>query len=54
MLKAFVMLCYNITQLGWTFKVTQHRLSPPHTPPNYHFKLMKWQVNKENIIKLQT
>lgn len=26
----------------------------PYTHPNYHTTLMKWQMTKENIIKLQT
>ncbi len=41
MLKAFAMFHWKNIQLGWTFKVTQHCVSPTHIPPNYHFKLMK-------------
>jgi hypothetical protein len=48
--EAFATSIYNTTQLRWTFRTNHQPLL--HTPLDYHIKLMKQQMNAENITKL--
>jgi hypothetical protein len=48
------MSTHNTTQLKFGhLKQLEHYKPPPHIHPQSHTKLMKQQVNKENIMKLQ-